>query len=175
MRAAPRDRGRGPRRIVFPGGCFGRTRPGRMEEMTVPLDDVNDIRAVDAAGIPAVLEADLGAPRKQRHTARRIYDRLVAERGYGGSYSTVQRRVREWRAARRAGGGEGYLELEWAPGTAQINFGDFEADVAGERLALKLLVVYALQRHSSGRLLPAGPLRHRLSGGVRPPLCGLSV
>lgn len=37
-----------------------------------------------------VLEADLGAPRKQRHTARRIYDRLVAERGYGGSYSTVQ-------------------------------------------------------------------------------------
>lgn len=157
--------------------------------MTVPLDDVNDIRAMDAAGVPraeiarrlglsrntvakyaymadmspaapeararrrralsredaawvdAVLEADLGAPRKQRHSARRIYDRLVAERGYGGSYSTVQRRVREWRAARRAGGGEGYLELEWAPGTAQVDFGNFEADVAGERLALKLLAV----------------------------------
>ncbi len=27
-----------------------RTRPGRMEEMTVPLDDVNDIRAMNAAG-----------------------------------------------------------------------------------------------------------------------------
>ena len=123
MRAAPRDRGRGPSRIVFPGGCFGRTRPGGMEEMVVPLDDVNDIRAMDAAGVPraeiarrlglsrntvakyadmadmspaapearvrrrralsredaawvdAVLEADLGAPRKQRHSARRIYDR----------------------------------------------------------------------------------------------------
>lgn len=49
--------------------------------------------------------------------------------------------MREWRAARRAGGGEGYLELEWAPGTAQADFGNFEADVAGERLALKLLVV----------------------------------
>ena len=109
--------------------------------MTVPLDDVNDIRELDAAGVPraeiarrlrlsrntvakyadmadlspaapeakprvrralapddaawidAVLEADLGAPRKQRHTAKRIYDRLVAERGYEGSYSTVQRRV----------------------------------------------------------------------------------
>ena len=88
-----------------------------------------------------MLEADLGAPRKQRHTAKRIHDRLVAERGYEGSYSTVQRRVREWRGARRAGGGEGYLELEWAPGTAQADFGNFEADVAGERLALKLLVV----------------------------------
>lgn len=157
--------------------------------MTVPLDDVNDIRAMDAAGVPraeiarrlglsrntvakyadmadmspaapeprarasralgpddaawidAVLEADSGAPRKQRHTAKRIYDRLVAERGYGGSYSTVQRHVREWRAARRAGGGEGYLELEWDPGTAQVDFGNFEADVAGERISLKLLVV----------------------------------
>ena len=82
-----------------------------------------------------------GAPRKQRHTAKRIYDRLVGERGYEGSYSTARRRVRAWRDGRRAGGGEGCLELEWAPGTAQINFGDFEADVAGERLALKLLVV----------------------------------
>lgn len=49
--------------------------------------------------------------------------------------------MRERRTARRAGGGEGYLELEWAPGTAQVDFGDFEADVAGESLALKLLVV----------------------------------
>lgn len=52
-----------------------------------------------------VLEADLGAPRKQRHTARRIYDRLVAERGYAGSYSTVQRFVRELRHARAVAGG----------------------------------------------------------------------
>lgn len=95
----------------------------------------------DAAWIDAVLEADLGAPRKQRHTAKRIYDRLVGERGYEGSYSTVQRRVRAWRDGRRAGAGEGYLELEWAPGTAQVDFGNFEVDMAGERLALKLLVV----------------------------------
>lgn len=52
MRAAPPPGGCGPRRIVFPGGCFGRTRPGRMEEMTVPLDEINDIREIDAAGVP---------------------------------------------------------------------------------------------------------------------------
>lgn len=164
--------------------------------MTVPLDTVNDIRSMDAAGrsrseiarmlhvsrntvakyadmedmspaapmprrrgrpalegneewIAGVLEADLGAPRKQRHTARRIYDRLVAERGYGGSYSTVQRFVRELRLARAAAGGEGYLELEWAPGTCQVDFGNFRAAVGGRTLDLKLLV--ATLPHSNDR------------------------
>lgn len=164
--------------------------------MTVPLDTVNDIRSMDAAGrsrseiarvlhvsrntvakyadmedmspaapmpqrrgrpalegneewVIGVLEADLGAPRKQRHTARRIYDRLVAERGYGGSYSTVQRFVRELRLARAAAGGEGYLELEWAPGTCQVDFGNFRAAVGGRTLDLKLLV--ATLPHSNDR------------------------
>lgn len=164
--------------------------------MTVPLDTVNDIRSMDAAGrsrseiarmlhvsrntvakyadmedmspaapmpqrrgrpalegneewVIGVLEADLGAPRKQRHTARRIYDRLGAERGYGGSYSTVQRFVRELRLARAAAGGEGYLELEWAPGTCQVDFGNFRAAVGGRALDLKLLV--ATLPHSNDR------------------------
>ena len=162
----------------------------------MPLDTVNDIRSMDAAGrsrseiarmlhvsrntvakyadmedmspaapmprrrgrpalegneewVAGVLEADLGAPRKQRHTARRIYDRLVAERGYGGSYSTVQRFVRELRLARAAAGGEGYLELEWAPGTCQVDFGNFRAAVGGRTLDLKLLV--ATLPHSNDR------------------------
>ena len=54
--------------------------------------------------VASVLEAGLGTPRKQCHTARRIYDRLVTERGYAGSYSTVQRLVRELRLARAATG-----------------------------------------------------------------------
>ena len=164
--------------------------------MTVPLDAVNDIRSMDAAGrsrseiarvprasrntvakyadmgdmspaaptpqrrgrpalegneewVAGVLEADLGAPRKQRRAARRIYDRLVAERGYAGSYSTVQRFVRELRLARAAAGGEGYLELEWAPGTCQVDFGNFRAAVGGRALDLKLLV--ATLPHSNDR------------------------
>ena len=47
------------------------------------------------------LEADGRAPRKQRHTAKRVYDRLVDERGFDGSLSTVERFVREWREATR--------------------------------------------------------------------------
>lgn len=112
--------------------------------------------AVDAhaAWIDAVLREDLGAPRKQRHTAKRIYDRLVEERGYAGSYSSVQRYVRRWRRELAAGAGDGYLELEWAPGTAQVDYGNFEADVAGERLRLKLLVLTL--PHSNARFAVAG-------------------
>ncbi len=52
MRAAPQEPGARPSPYCFPGEGFGRTRPERMEEMTVPLDDVNDISVMDAAGVP---------------------------------------------------------------------------------------------------------------------------
>ncbi len=54
---------------------------------------------------------DLRQPRKQRHTGRRVYDRLVTEHGFTGSYSTVQRWVKRWRQARMLPG-DGYIELE---------------------------------------------------------------
>ena len=38
------------------------------------------------------------APPKQRHTAKRIYERLRAEHGYAGGYTTVKDYVREHRA-----------------------------------------------------------------------------
>ncbi|MGH3280563.1 MAG: IS21 family transposase [Trebonia sp.] len=86
------------------------------------------------------LAADAGRPRKQRHTAKRVFDRLVAEHRYAGSYSPVQRHVRAWRAARRAGG-DGFNELVWPPATAQVDFGQAEAVIAGARMALHVLVV----------------------------------
>ncbi|WP_165443719.1 IS21 family transposase [Olsenella sp. Marseille-P4559] len=95
----------------------------------------------DAAWVDSVLEADLGAPRKQRHTARRIYDRLVEERGYRGSYSAVCRHVGEWRRAHARSPREGCLELAWEPGTAQVDYGAFRAVVAGAPRTLRLLVV----------------------------------
>lgn len=82
--------------------------------------------------------ADLGALRKQRHTAKRVFDRLVDERGYEGSHSTVRRLVLDWRQARSAGGGEGYLEPGWPAGTCRADYGNFRAVVAGEEPGLKL-------------------------------------
>ena len=75
-----------------------------------------------AQTVDAWLGADLRMPRKQRHTARRVYDRLVAEHGFEGSYSMVQRYVKRWREERRDEG-DGFMELEWRPGTMQVDFG----------------------------------------------------
>lgn len=93
-----------------------------------------------AALVDGWLEADLMLPRKQRHTAGRVYDRLVAERGFKGSYSTVLRYVREWRRANREPG-DGYVELAWAPGCAQMDFGLARARLAGEWVDDHCLVV----------------------------------
>lgn len=92
--------------------------------------------------IDGVLEEDLGRPRKQRHTARRIYDRMVSDLGYPGSHSSVCRYVALWRRE-HAGSSprDGYLELEWAPGTAQADFGNFRCMLAGEPRSMKPLVV----------------------------------
>lgn len=77
---------------------------------------------------------------KQRHTARRVFDRLVAEHGYSGSYSPVQRHVKQWRAQHRPVS-EGFSELEWPPGTIQVDFGQAEAFIAGVRMILHVLIV----------------------------------
>jgi hypothetical protein len=45
----------------------------------------------------AILEADRGAPPKQRHTAKRIFERLRAEHGFAGGYTIVKDYVRERR------------------------------------------------------------------------------
>lgn len=77
---------------------------------------------------------------KQRHTARRVFDRLVAEHGYAGSYSPVQRYVKQWRAQHRQPG-QGFAELAWQPGTIQVDFGQAEAILAGIRTVVHVLIV----------------------------------
>lgn len=86
------------------------------------------------------LEDDQGRWHKQRHTARRVFDRLVDEHGYTGSYSPVQRYVKQWRAQHRKPS-EGFAELEWPPGTIQVDFGQAEAIIAGIRTVLHVLIV----------------------------------
>ena len=81
------------------------------------------------------LREDLRVWRKQRHTARRIHDRLVEEEGFQGSYETVRNFVRaaRERIARERGGREaqGYLVLDWRPGECQVDFGQADFRVRG--------------------------------------------
>jgi hypothetical protein len=53
--------------------------------------------------IAEILEADRRAPKKQRHTAKRVCDRLVAEHAFDGSYESVKEAVRAWRQGQQEG------------------------------------------------------------------------
>src|SRR3712207_9450346 len=64
--------------------------------------------------IDRILEEDQGRPRKQRHTARRIFQRLRAEHGFAGGETIVKGYVRERRLGGR--GRVGSLGLPPGPG-----------------------------------------------------------
>lgn len=66
------------------------------------------------------LEEEKNYPRKQRYTAKRIYNRLVEEHGYEGSDSTVRKLVAKLRQESK----ETYIPLAFQPGTnAQCDWG----------------------------------------------------
>lgn len=74
--------------------------------------------------IDSWLEADRKVPRKQRHTVKRIYDRLRDELGFRGSYSSVKKYVRKKKFVMKAAT-EGYLPLAHLNGCGQVDFGEF--------------------------------------------------
>jgi len=81
------------------------------------------------------LEEDLKHRRKQRHTAKRVYTRLVDEygkEGFCGSYRTVALYVADKRRSLKESKG-GYLPLEHKPGEAQYDFGSAEFVENGRR------------------------------------------
>ena len=65
--------------------------------------------------IDQILEEDQGVPKKQRHTAKRIYERLRDEHGFPGKYTIVKDYVRERRRRTR----EMFVPLSHSPGHAQ--------------------------------------------------------
>ena len=70
--------------------------------------------------IDAILAADKDAPRKQRHTARRIFERLRDEHGFTGGITIVTDYVREaWQRT-----AEKFVPLRHPPGHAQVDFGE---------------------------------------------------
>ena len=95
------------------------------------------------------LLADREVPRKQRHTARRIWQRLVAEQGATLAEVTVSRYVARRRAELGLDRVEVAVPQAHAPGAeAEVDFGEFQAMVAG---ALAKLWMFVLRLSCSGR------------------------
>ena len=87
--------------------------------------------------IDEILRSDLSAPKKQRHTIKRIFDRLVEERGFSGGYTTV----RDYVHPRRLEMKEVFVPLAHPPGHAQADFGEALAVIGGVEQKIHFLVV----------------------------------
>ena len=97
-------------------------------EATILTEDV-------AAFVRHCLEEDTRSPKKQRHTAKRIYDRLVDELGFTGGETTVRRLVSQLREKRQ----EAFVPLSFPPGDAmQIDWGEATVYLSGEKTVVNL-------------------------------------
>jgi transposase len=76
--------------------------------------------------IVQIIEDDKAVSKKQRHTSKRIYERLKAE-GYQGGSTQVKEAVREIKRVNQ----EVFMPLVHRPGEAQVDFGFAVAKVAG--------------------------------------------
>ena len=109
---------------VPPG--YRRQTPARRPKLE-PLTGVIDL----------ILEDDLRLPKKQRHTAKRIFERLRDEYGFGGGHTTVKDYVREHRRQTR----EMFVPLSHPPGQAQCDFGEAQVVIGGVQQKAHYLIL----------------------------------
>src|SRR5882672_9511239 len=87
--------------------------------------------------IHQILQDDTKAPKKQRHTAKRIFERLRDEHGYQGGKTVVKDAVRAWKLSHQ----EVFLPLSHPPGEAQVDFGEATVKVQGAESKVALFVM----------------------------------
>lgn len=84
------------------------------------------------------LQDDQHSPKKQRHTAKRIYQRLQQENGYTGGESTVRHYVREAKIRLGLGKQKAFIPLEPEIGReAEIDWGTVTAVIGGDEMTVK--------------------------------------
>jgi transposase len=107
-----------------PGYRQSKARPKRKLERFLPI-------------IHQMLEEDRQAPKKQRHTAKRIFERLRDEHGYPGGKTVVKDAVRAWKQSHQ----EVFLPLSHPPGEAQVDFGEATVQLNGAETKVALFVL----------------------------------
>ncbi|HYN51851.1 MAG TPA: IS21 family transposase [Thermoleophilaceae bacterium] len=114
--------------------------PAKRAPVGRPAPKLGPYRAV----IDEWLEADRAAPRKQRHTAKRIWRRLVDEHGADVAEVTVRQYVR--RRKRQLGWpvSEVFVPQVHAPGVeAEVDWGQAVVELAGVPMTVHLFVMRA--------------------------------
>jgi transposase len=109
--------------------------PSRKRPEGRPAPKLGAFRAL----IDEWLIADLVAPRKQRHTAKRIWRRLVDEHGADVAEVTVRQHVHRRRRELGLGVGAVFVPQVHAPArTAEVDWGEAQVDLAGARMKVHL-------------------------------------
>ena len=101
--------------------------------------------------IDRILDDDHRVPKKQRHTAKRIFERLRDEYGFDGGYTIVKDYVREHRRRTR----EMFVPLSHPPGHAQCDFGEALVVIGGVERKAHCFVLDL--PHSDGCFVKAYP------------------
>lgn len=92
--------------------------------------------------IDSWLKSDKEQPKKQRHTARRIYNRLVTECDYAGGESTVRRYVRQAKVNLGLDSPGAFVPCDPTIGhEAEIDWGTANAVIGGEAVRLKYFCI----------------------------------
>jgi len=100
--------------------------------------------------IKEIIESDKQMPRKQRHTAKRIWECLQAD-GFEGGYTIVKDAVRQIKKTSK----EVFMPLSQRPGQAQVDFGHALANFNG---TLKKVVFFVMSIvHSDAMFVMAFP------------------
>jgi transposase len=87
------------------------------------------------------LEGDRLLPKKQRHTAIRIYNRLCQEHSFTGSYRTVSSYVLKRKAEMNLEKAKAYERLEHPGGEAQVDFCSIQVSLNSVLQEYKLLLM----------------------------------
>ncbi len=101
--------------------------------------------------IDHILGDDHKVPKKQRHTAKRIFERLRDEYGFEGKYTIVKDYVREHRRRSQ----EMFVPLSHPPGRAQCDFGEAVVIIGGVEQKAHCFVLDL--PHSDGCFIKAYP------------------
>ena len=87
--------------------------------------------------IDRILEEDKDRPKKQRHTSKRIFERLRDEYGFTGKITIVKDYICGVRQRRR----EMFVPLTHPPGHAQVDFGEALAVIGGVERKIHFLAM----------------------------------
>lgn len=91
--------------------------------------------------IDRILEEDKDRPKKQRHTSKRIFERLRDEYGFAGGITIVKDYVNGVRQRQRVM----FVPLAHTPGHAQVEFGEALAVIGGVERKIHFLAMILTQ------------------------------